>query len=31
MLYPVAVGIGTSMLSAAFVLYSRVIRQHIEH
>jgi hypothetical protein len=30
MLYPVAVGIGTSMLSGAFVLYSRVIRQYIE-
>jgi len=31
MLYPVAVGIGTSMLSGAFVLYSRVIRQYFEH
>ena len=31
MLYPVAVGIGTSMLSGAFVLYSRVIRRYIEH
>jgi hypothetical protein len=31
MMYPVAVGIGTSMLSGAFVFYSRVLRQHIEH
>jgi hypothetical protein len=30
-LYPVAVGIGTSLLSGLFVLYNRVLRPHFEY
>ena len=30
-LYPVAVGIGTSLLSGSFVLYSRVLRPYFEY
>jgi len=30
-LYPVAVGIGTSLLSGSFVFYNRVLRQYFEH
>ncbi len=30
-LYPIAVGIGTSLLSGLFVLYNRVLRPHFEY